>query len=278
MQISLARQLAGLASALMVATLVYEQTDAAPSIHWVNDDAAAYTAPGISCAVAGHATIQAAVDAASSGDSIRVCPGTYNENVAINTNDLQVLSTDGAALTVVNAAVSFHVFQIRGRDVTIEGLTVVPAGFHDGDIGVNLAVDGASPANFVLLKNVVIGGRIGVNLGCASFGSTVAHNTISGQTEAGINIDTCEIEPFPGSHDNSVHHNTVCSVTSTGSIALGGSSDSNSIHHNVATSILVYGAHNTVHHNTTQVAITDSSSSNNLHNNSIDPRICSRIP
>jgi hypothetical protein len=269
------RKLSVLALVAVAATalLIWEEASATPSIRWVNDDAASYAPPGSSCDNAGYSTIQAAVNAASPGDVINVCPGTYEENVAIATGDLTLMSTGDASVTTVSAAVSFHVFQISASNVTLDGFTILPAGFADGDLGVNVAVEGNS--NAAIVHNVITGGRIGVNLGCASAGNTVAQNTINGQTEAGINIDTCEVEPFPGSHDNSVHHNTACSVTSTASIALGGSSDDNSIHHNVATSISVFGTGNEVHHNRTQVAIVDNGSGNTLHHNTTDPNVCS---
>jgi hypothetical protein len=261
-----------LATVVAATLLLREEASATPTTHWVNDDASSYTPPGASCDDAGYSTIQDAVDASSSGDAIKVGPGIYTENVYVGTNDLTISSTGGASVTRVNAAISFHVFQIRATGVMLEGFTIVPDGFADGDIGVNVAIEGDT--DLTLDYNVVTGGRIGVNLGCASFGSTVVHNTLTGQTEAGINVDTCEIPPFPGSHDNSIHHNTACSVTSTGSIALGGSSDDNSIHHNVATSISVFGTGNDVHHNSTQLVIIDNGAGNNLHHNSTDPGVC----
>jgi len=191
----------------------------------------------------------------------------------VSTSNLTMASTGGASVTTVKAAVSFYVFQITAPGLTLGGFTILPDGFADGDIGVNVSIEGDT--DLTLVQNVITGGRIGVNLGCVSFGSTVAHNTISSQTEAGVNIDTCEAPPFPGSHDNSIHHNTACSVTSTASIALGGSSNDNSIHHNVATSISVFGTGNEVHHNRTQVVIIDSGSGNTLHHNTADPDVCS---
>jgi hypothetical protein len=246
---------------------------AATLTHWVDNDASASSAPGSSCADAGYATIQDAVSSADASDVISVCPGSYTENVVVGTTDLTIESTGGASVTTVAAAESFYVFQVLSPGVTLEGFTIVPAGIADGDIGVNVAIEGDT--HETLLRNVVIGGRIGVNLGCASFGSAIVHNTVSGQTEAGINVDTCEAPPFPGSHDNAIHHNVACSVTSTASIALGGSSNDNAIHHNVATSISVFGTGNKVHHNRTSIAITDSGFGNDLHHNASDPGVCS---
>ena len=173
---------------------------------WVNDDASAYSPPGTSCDQAGYATIQGAVDAASPGDTIEVCPGSYDESLVILTNGLTLESSGGAAVTIIAPTTSALVIQIRGTGVTVEGFTIVPHGFDDLDIGINVAIEGET--GLTVVRNVVRGGRIGINLGCASFGSTIAHNTLVSQTEAGINIDTCEAPPFPGSHDNSIHHNT----------------------------------------------------------------------
>lgn len=249
----------------------------APSVataatHWVNDNAASYTPPGTSCNRAGYATIQAAINAASTGEVIKVCPGKYVENVVVGKSNLTISSTAGAAATMVKAAASTYVFVVSASGVTISGFNIIPAGAADGDIGVNVAIEGATGLR--ILDNVIFGGRIGINLGCVSFGSVLAHNTVNGQTEAGINIDTCEAPPFPGSHNNSIHHNIACSVTATASIALGGSSDDNRIQYNVATSISVFGSGNVVRYNTTQVAIVDNGSGSSLNNNLVDAGVC----
>jgi len=52
----------------------------------------------VECPTAAYTTIQAAVNAASSGDTIRVCAGVYNEVVTINKNDLTLKGEPGAIL------------------------------------------------------------------------------------------------------------------------------------------------------------------------------------
>ena len=95
---------------------------------------------------------------------------------------------------------------------------------------------------------LILRGRIGINLGCASHASTVS-NIVNGASEAGINVDTCEIKPFPGSSYNSVHHNVVCGGLFPYSIALGLGSNYNLVHNNRAIWITAAGVGNQVHYN-----------------------------
>ena len=50
---------------------------------WVSNTAPLGTAPGTSCTDPGYATITDALTAASPGDTIKVCAGTYDEQLAI---------------------------------------------------------------------------------------------------------------------------------------------------------------------------------------------------
>jgi hypothetical protein len=52
---------------------------------------------GPSCPGAGYTTIQAAVTAAVAGDTIQVCPGSYNENVSINKNNITLIGAGASA-------------------------------------------------------------------------------------------------------------------------------------------------------------------------------------
>src|SRR5207253_6452122 len=45
----------------------------------------------VQCATAAYTSINAAIAAASPGDTIKVCPGLYNEQVMINKNNLTLL-------------------------------------------------------------------------------------------------------------------------------------------------------------------------------------------
>ena len=56
----------------------------AATTHWVNNGDPTPSPPGTSCSDAGYTTINAAVLAAVPGDTIRVCAGTYAENIVLN--------------------------------------------------------------------------------------------------------------------------------------------------------------------------------------------------
>src|SRR5205809_1232797 len=56
----------------------------AATTRWVNKTDLTPTPPGTSCANAGYMTISAAVGAATSGDTIEVCPGIYPELVMVD--------------------------------------------------------------------------------------------------------------------------------------------------------------------------------------------------
>ncbi|MFZ2071412.1 MAG: hypothetical protein WAV32_07450, partial [Halobacteriota archaeon] len=71
-----------------------------------------------------YTTIQAAVDAASPGDTIIVIDGTYIENVDVSKR-LTIKSENGAEKTIVQAAnPDDHVFEVTADYVNISGFTV----------------------------------------------------------------------------------------------------------------------------------------------------------
>ena len=76
--------------------------------------------------------IQEAVDNASSGETICVEDGTYNENVNVNVAHLTIRSENGSANCIVNALDSNdHVFNVAADYVNISGFTVTNATASD---------------------------------------------------------------------------------------------------------------------------------------------------
>jgi hypothetical protein len=110
----------------------------------VDDDGQA-SAADCDAACTTFATIQAAVNAANPGDTIRVCPGTYEEQVVIDKSNLHIVGS-GAAVTTIRSPVSLSYFFTTGPNnnypivgvhdctgVTLEDLTIDGAGRGNGN-------------------------------------------------------------------------------------------------------------------------------------------------
>jgi len=153
-------------------------------------------------------SIQAAVDAASPGDTIIVRDGIYIENVNVN-KSLTIQSENGAATTVVQAAdLTGHVFQVLADHVAISGFTVRielndPATFTmpPSHIYLNGADHCTVRGNAVTTNFMYLGGvGVGVELSNSS-DSRVEDNDIS-NTWLGISIEN-------SSENNTIIDNTV---------------------------------------------------------------------
>ena len=86
---------AGTMFVLAAALLPTAALAAKSTTHWVNDDKTPVAMPGKSCDRPGYNTIQAAVDAAAAGDTVKVCKGTYAGAVI---NKALKLDGDGAVI------------------------------------------------------------------------------------------------------------------------------------------------------------------------------------
>lgn len=69
-------------------------------------------------------SIQYAVDRASDGDEVVVGPGTYEENVSISRDRLQLRSAEGASRTVLDGGGGDWVLALAGSGLAFEGFTV----------------------------------------------------------------------------------------------------------------------------------------------------------
>lgn len=114
----------------------------------VVDDDGQGTATDCSAGTSAFSSIQAAVNGAASGDAIFICPGTYEEQVSVTTNDLTIRGSGASqsivrphavsATTDLNLGVPMrpillvdHVTGVTVRDLKIDGSLVdggAPAG------------------------------------------------------------------------------------------------------------------------------------------------------
>src|SRR5262245_48668469 len=69
-------------------------------------------------------TIQAAIDAAASDDTVLVFPGTYAEHCQIDAKNLVLRSQEGAESTVLDGQLSGRILVIHSGEVMIQGFTI----------------------------------------------------------------------------------------------------------------------------------------------------------
>ncbi|HID62213.1 MAG TPA: DUF1565 domain-containing protein, partial [Anaerolineae bacterium] len=154
-----------------------------------------YVAPGGSCGGANpcYAKIQDAINAASSGDTIKVAQGTYNENLVVNkavsllggfsTSDW---STRGpASSTTINGSGSSDSVIRVSANATIDNFTITGGSGHSGGsytFGGGIYTEQCSPTishNIIQDNSANWGGGIIVN---TSGQPQIIYNTISGNT------------------------------------------------------------------------------------------------
>ncbi|HEV7397344.1 MAG TPA: right-handed parallel beta-helix repeat-containing protein, partial [Pyrinomonadaceae bacterium] len=139
--------------------------------------------PGPSCSGAAYSTINAAIAAAVPTDTIRVCSGSYNEDVTINKNNLKVLGS-GAGVTTVHGPIggSGSTLAVAANNVTVAGFTITRDGNNTTDWnnpGLNTAgisVQGAS-TGMLVRDNIITGMRTGIDVNNSS-GHTIRNNVI----------------------------------------------------------------------------------------------------
>jgi parallel beta-helix repeat protein len=147
-------------------------------------------------------TIQAAVDTASSGDTVFVKQGRYFENVVVNKT--VSLVGENAQSTIIEGALVGNVVNVTTDYVNVTGFTLrenllvhLPGGVgvelqnveHCSVYGNNIVHDGVGvavygPYNSVVRNNISDNNGEGVVL--SSFNSTVSDNTIASNAGGGI--------------------------------------------------------------------------------------------
>jgi len=95
-------------------------------------------------------TIQAALNAAASGDRILVSEGTYNETLSITTDNITLESVDSPAITIINGHQSDSAVKIiNAQNVMLQGFTITNG---DAEFGGGIFSANSSPT----IKNCII--------------------------------------------------------------------------------------------------------------------------
>jgi len=126
------------------------------------------------CHVYSGQSIQTAINNASSGDTIYVHAGTYNENLLINSKNLSLIG-DGASMTTIDGGGSLVVDVRSGATVNISGFTIT-----NGGTGVRYRDDSSG----IITNNTITGNGYGIYNDSSS--PTITNNTITGNTLHGI--------------------------------------------------------------------------------------------
>lgn len=135
-------------------------------------------------------TIQAAINAASSGDTVLVAPGTYNENINFLGKAITIKSSGGAKGTIIDGGKQAPVVTFstgETRNSVLSGFTLQngTSTFNSGYEGGGIVIDSASPTikSNIIQNNTACSGGGGIALGFASpliQGNIVRNNSQSG--------------------------------------------------------------------------------------------------
>jgi serralysin len=157
-------------------TTASEGTDTLESVEIVDDSAA-----GVTRLVGngGYASIQAAIDASSNGDTIIVASGTWVGNVNVN-KDVTILGpnhgVDGTGARGDEAVIDGQII-VTAVGATLDGFKLI--GDQPGSYG-NTAVE-VQASNFTLANNIMDGdGDVAILVFAGTTGLDVGHNRIEG--------------------------------------------------------------------------------------------------
>jgi hypothetical protein len=183
------------------------------------------------CPGAGFSTIQAAVNAANSGDTVNVCPGSYPEQVLIN----KTLTVKGIAVGSQNAAVILPPVGGLVANATdpLSGLS---------EAAQVLVVPGVNKQKSVTLLNLVVDGTNNALAACTPGVTGILYQNASGMVsnvvtrnqmlaaaalsgcDSGNGIRVEASSDVPGTKSVTVQNSTVHDYQKNGITALGGSS------------------------------------------------------
>jgi parallel beta-helix repeat protein len=181
-----------------------------------------------------YSSIQIAIDNATSGDTIFIYSGIYNEKLIINkTVNLIGENRDGVVITGIS---NFPVIYLNSSNVTISNLTL-----RDGKYGISME----SCSNITITQNSIINNSLGILVKKIA-NSTFSNNNVMDNHNYGMHIEKSSNNSFFDNHiylnrgyglylknswNNSIYDNNVSS--NDYGIYLGDNSNNNTIIKNI---------------------------------------------
>lgn len=138
----------------------------------------------VECPTASYTTIQSAITAANPGDTVKVCGGTYVEDVNVNKANL-ILDGSGVGNTTISGAIGGDTATVRisAGNAEIKNFTITRQGNNTTDWnnpGLNsagIAIQGAIVPGALIHDNIITGNRSGIDVNNSS-GHTIRNNVI----------------------------------------------------------------------------------------------------
>lgn len=153
-----------------------------PTATVVVDDDGQASATDCDASIPASSTIQGGINAANIGDTVKVCPGTYNEDVIVN----KALSLNGAGVDVstvvgLKTGSNSNTLTIAASGVTVDGFTITRDGNNTTDWNTNVKNQGVlfnqGISGSTLQNSKVTGNRNGVYINNAQ-GNSLRRNVI----------------------------------------------------------------------------------------------------
>lgn len=170
-------------------------------------------------------TIASAIDAAGTGDSVLVGPGTFSEDVVVNKS--VVFQGAGAGVTTLSGPIGGGgaTVSIAASNVTVDGFTITRAGNNTTDWNNpnlnsgGVTIQGLALSGAVISNNEIVGNRTGIDINHSN-GHTVRNNVVANNRTGLI---------FRNQTDNlTVEENSITGNWTAGIVFLDASSGTNS--------------------------------------------------